>query len=454
MTGHEVSPIRRLEVSVNQHTKGLAMESIAIPISLSIEVHPEGADIGSLERAMSAGLAEAGRQLWAVVIDALERSLLVSRGHVGCGGILKANGRAPRRVVTIAGEVALSRQRYRCGACGAEVVPLDAALGLEPRAQHSLGVRERALFLVTELSYAKTARTLDELRGLGVSHGRPHTWVKEEGGRIEERVAARTEAVLGDHPERTSSGRMAGDVWVSADGTMVKDRASGTHMEVKLGLVFTGTERTGRHRRRLLDRHLVGGTGSWTTFAERFTAACAALGVYEARRILFVSDGAAAIRWIRERSFPDAVELLDWYHLTEQLRFGVGRQHEAVLSTALGAAKPGDVEALLAILRSHARALEADDPEQAMRCRGVIGYVTNNRRGIANYRIVPLASSGPMEKGVDISICRRFKTRGMSWFRRGVSHLLHLKLLRLNGTWDRYWAERLGAALRPWPVAA
>ena len=80
--------------------------------------------------------------------------------------------------------------------------------------------------------------------------------------------------------------------------------------------------------------------------------------------------------------------------------------------------------------------------------------MTNNRRGIANYRIVPLASSGPMEKGVDISICRRFKTRGMSWFRQGVNHLLHLKLLRLNGTWDRYWAERMAVSRQPWPVAA
>ena len=49
---------------------------------------------------------------------------------------------------------------------------------------------------------------------------------------------------------------------------------------------------------------------------------------------------------------------------------------------------------------------------------------------------------------------RRFKTRGMSWFRRGVSHLLHLKLLRLNGTWDRYWAGRLAEARRPSPTAA
>lgn len=449
-----MSPVRRLEVSVNQQTKGLTMESIAIPVSLTLRLEPEGADIGSLERAIGVALAEVGRQLWGEAIGALEALLPRPHGHVGCGGILKANGRAPRRVVTLAGEVGLSRRRYRCGACDGEVVPLDEALGLEPRVQHTLGVRERALWLVTELSYAKAARALDELRAIGVSHGRLHGWVAEEGARIEAEVAAETEAVLGAHPDRHARGRMAGDVWVSADGTMVNDRGSGTHMEVKLGLVFTGSERTGRARRALLDRHLVGATGSWTTFAERFTAACAAMGVYEAERILFVSDGAAAIRWIRERSFPDAIELLDWYHLSEQLRFGVGRQHEAVLSTALGAAGPGDVEALLAILRAHARALEPDDPDQALRCRAVIGYVETNRRGIRNYRIVPLASSGPMEKGVDITICRRFKTRGMSWFRRGVSHLLHLKLMRLNGTWDRYWASRLSAAKRPWPVAA
>ena len=70
------------------------------------------------------------------------------------------------------GEVGLVPRRYRCGACAAEVVPLDLALGLGPRMQHTTGSRERALWLVTELSCAKAARRLDERRGLGVSHSR------------------------------------------------------------------------------------------------------------------------------------------------------------------------------------------------------------------------------------------------------------------------------------------
>lgn len=431
------------------------MQSIAVPVTLTLELGPEGADIGSLERAVSAGLAEVGQRLWQELLTALEASLAVPRGHVGCGGILKANGRARRRIVTLAGEVGLSRRRYRCLACGGEVVPLDEVLGLEPRLQHTLGVRERALWLVTELSYARTARTLHELRGLAVSHGQVHAWVKEEGARIEADIAARQEAVFGDHPERDPTPRRRDDdVWVQADGTMVHDRGSGTNLEVKLGLVFSGSERTGRSRRALIDRVYHADTGSWTSFAERFTALCAELGVYEASRILFVSDGAPAIRWIRERAFPEAVELLDWYHLVENLRTGIGHPHGEVLSSALAAAGPGDVDTVLAILDAHARSLETDDPEQATRCRAVIGYVTNNARAIANYRIVPMASSGPMEKGVDLVVARRFKLRGMSWLRRGVSALLRLRLLRLNGTWERYWAERSATAVRPWPVAA
>ena len=80
--------------------------------------------------------------------------------------------------------------------------------------------------------------------------------------------------------------------------------------------------------------------------------------------------------------------------------------------------------------------------------------MANNRRAIENYAIVPLASSGPMEKAVDIVVARRFKARGMSWFRRGVSALVRLRLLRLNGTWQRYWSGRFAAALRPWPSPA
>lgn len=424
--------------------------------TVPVEVHlaTDHADVGSLERTVSAALAEVGVRLWTELVSRLEAALPVPVTCAACGGAMKANGRAPRRLVTLAGEVELRRRRYRCTGCGVEQVPLDAALGLEPRSQHTLGVRERGLWLVTELSYQRAVDTAAELRGWPIGRGELHRWVAQEGQAIEATLDARTEAILGDHPVRERDPRRRGTVWVSADGTMVNDRSSGTEFEVKVGLVFDGARRTGRTRRALTGRTYVGGTGSWTTFAERFTATCQQLGVFDAERILFVSDGAAAIRWIRERSFPTAIELLDWYHLVEALRRAIGDERPDRLETALAIAEPGDAGRLLELLAGWAYEEAGVDLARAAKLAAVHGYVLANRRAIEHYAIVPLASSGPMEKGVDLVVARRFKARGMSWFRRGVGPLLHLRLLRLNGTWANYWSERFAALLRPWPSAA
>ena len=116
--------------------------------------------------------------------------------------------------------------------------------------------------------------------------------------------------------------------------------------------MFEGARRTGRTRRTLVGRTLHAGTEGWTAWAERFTALCTKLGVYEAERILFVSDGAASIRWIRERSFPTAIELLDRYHLVEALRRALGPDDRERLAVALGVAGPGDAAGLLRVLES------------------------------------------------------------------------------------------------------
>jgi hypothetical protein len=447
-------------VSPIHHAVGVveapALEGLTVECTVPVEVHlrTEHADVGSLERSISAALVEVGVRLWAELVARLEESIPAPAGCPACGGRLKANGRAPRRLVTLAGEVELRRRRYRCLGCGTESVPLDAALGLEPRTQHTLGVRERALWLVTEMSYAKAVETAGELRRWPVGRTELHRWVAAEGSALEAARAADTEAILGGHPDRRTRPRREGTVWVSVDGTMVHDRSTGTDLEVKIGLVFDGARRTGRNRRVLTGRTLDAGTETWTAFAERFTALCTELGVFEADRICFVSDGAASIRWIRERAFPTAIELLDWYHLVEALRRAIGDERADRLDIALAAAGPGDAGRLLELLAGWAYEEAGADLARSDKLTAVWGYVANNRRAIENYAIVPLASSGPMEKAVDIVVARRFKARGMSWFRRGVSALVRLRLLRVNGTWARYWSKRFAAALRPWPSPA
>jgi hypothetical protein len=50
--------------------------------------------------------------------------------------------------------------------------------------------------------------------------------------------------------------------------------------------------------------------------------------------------------------------------------------------------------------------------------------------------------TGAIEKGGDLVICRRFKTRGMRWSRAGAEAVLQYRLFVLNNEWDTYWNMR------------
>ena len=154
-------------------------------VPLTVRMMTDHADVGSLERSVTEALAEVGRALWAELIGRLEAAIPRPADCPTCHGRLVANGRAPRRLVTLAGEVELRRQWFRCTVCATEVVPLDAALGLEPRVQHTLGVRERGLWLVTEMSYQRSVDTAAEVRRWPIGRGEPHRWVAQEGAALE-----------------------------------------------------------------------------------------------------------------------------------------------------------------------------------------------------------------------------------------------------------------------------
>jgi len=117
-------------------------------------------------------------------------------------------------------------------------------------------------------------------------------------------------------------------------------------------------------------------------------------------------------------------------------------------------AAQGDADRLLELPAGWAYAKAGSDLARSDKLTAAWGHVANSRRAVEHDAIVPLASSGPMEKAVDIVVARRLEARGMSWFRRGVSALVRLRLLRLNGTWTHCWTGPFGALRRPWPSPA
>ena len=114
---------------------------------------------------------------------------------------------------------------------------------------------------------------------------------------------------------------------------------------------------------------------------------------------------------------------------------------EAARKRGIEAAKLSDAELLMNRIKSlYARIREPDRQEKI---RSLYDYVKSNQDGINNWKKVNcLGASGAIEKTVDVTVARRFKSRGMSWLQPGLSSLLSLRILKLNGGWDNYWKLR------------
>jgi len=357
----------------------------------------------------------------------------------GCGGLLVRNGHEYKQIRTLVGALRYRRIRLRCQGCGGEVYPLDRAIGLEARDGMTIGVRERALWAAVEVSYEKTNQFLQKFTGLEVSRNKIHQMAWEEGERIAAWQEVRREAVFGKGeslPEETREGPEV--LYIQVDSTAVNDRESGEWMECRVGTSFSRQVKVSKDRVWLRDKKTYASVEKADTFGEKFYIECLKQGVENAGTVYFISDGAIWIKKLKNDYFPQAVGVLDIWHLERELKRVLGEEKKETVEKLKSLALEGKAEEIVSRLMKEVSV----DIVKSEKIFQVAAYVMNNAEWIRNIPKVKGYGSGPVEKTVDITVSRRFKKRGMSWYRHGVNPLLQMRLLKLNGEWETYWDQR------------
>jgi hypothetical protein len=168
-------------------------------------------------------------------------------------------------------------------------------------------------------------------------------------------------------------------------------------------------------------------------------------GYLTASMRIFVSDGASWIAKMVTDYFPDAVHVLDMYHLRHKVEMLFGIRAEGadadIRDSALAACSRFDPDLLSDIINAFWRPSE---PAKAAQRDELAAYIKNNAQAIRNHRLVDIHGSGWIEKGVDLMVSRRMKMRGMAWTERGSSHIIPFAVLRYDKQWDVYWNKRKG----------
>jgi hypothetical protein len=412
-----------------------------IRVSFEVRIALRQTDVHWVEEELLRVREEAFLGVLKRVMEEIEEEAVRGRSRCErCGLGLVRNGREVKRIKTLVGTVDVHRVRLRCQGCQEDVYPLDQAIGLEDGGGMTLGVRERALWAAVEVSYEKSSQFLEKFTGLEVSRKKIHQMAVEEGRRIEEREEEKRRVVFEEGKEIQGAEKAPEVLYIQVDGTGVNDRASREWMECKVGASFSERVLVSKDRVWLRDKRSYASIEGAEAFGEKFFLECVKRGVLRAKEVFFIGDGAKWIRTLQESYFPEAIGVLDIWHLERELRKALGEEKEFLVEALKELAFRGKgSEILRRLMEEGARVREV---EARKKIGEVMTYVRNNIDWIANIPKVKGYGSGPVEKTVDITVARRFKKRGMSWYKRNANPLLKLRLLKLNGEWDAYWQER------------
>lgn len=417
---------------------------IIIPLRLVLPDAP--VSFAEVEARVSAAGRAAVRAAYAAAWEA-QAALAMADPCPQCGqAATLAAGRKPRRIETPAGAVTVARPRRQCLACGRRFQPGDdrlrAALG---GGQLSPALREVAVLCGASWPYRQAAVVLGLLRGEPLA---PET-VRAIVGRVGSRVAAtqEAEAARACLPDRTLAPAVPlpppAELVAELDGAWVGATDAAHGREVKVGVIHTGSEPTGRTRRALTGRRYTATMRGVRRFEQRLTAAIAQIDGFAAAEQTVLGDGAEWIWRVAADNVPEAVPVLDRWHLREARRRALraalpDKEERAPWSERVEAALDrGDVPGAIVAVRE----VQALSSHEAL--EEFVGYLTRLAPQIPDYTARQKAGqrigSGGAEKGCDALVNRRCKgKRGMRWSDAGLEATIALRLGVLNDDLTTY----------------
>lgn len=165
--------------------------------------------------------------------------------------------------------------------------------------------------------------------------------------------------------------------------------------------------------------------------------------VSEALPVVAIVDGARSIRSMLAEIFgPSVVVIMDWYHLAKKV-------YQLLSMVAHSSEERKSLEERVLSSLWHGRLSEAlsylggVSPRKEEALTELLGYLKKHASEIIDYERRAKAGkpigSGRMEKAVDQAVGMRQKRKGMSWSEAGSHGLAVLKVVELNGEWDKLW---------------
>ena len=262
---------------------------------------------------------QVGQQVARIVLE--EGLKETQRGYEGprrrcakCGGQQRYMGDRSWQVNTSVGPVRWKRSYYVCHGCGAVHYGGDKALGID-RSGYSPLLQRYIAEACSMAPFRDGLSLIEDLTGTQVSLRAAEEIVRRRGGAMERVGREAMEKLWAGEVEgvRRAGGRM----YVSYDGTAVRSKEGWKEARVA-GIYWGQRTQAGRDEPGQIE-YVAGVAEDKEEFGRRVYAASEWEGIGGAEEVVVVGDGAKWVWSLAEEHFPDAVQILDFYHASRHL---------------------------------------------------------------------------------------------------------------------------------------
>lgn len=326
-----------------------------------------------------------------------------------------------------------------------QTAPLDEQLGIAGLPfKMSQKLMERTAFLGQGQSSYKMAKTMtDMFTAVNISESTIKEVSDYAGKKTYEAEKREAEEIGKKSVKAVDKGEKEGILYVMADGALLNTRRKNEEgsgwRESKLGEVFNMKKKGGKER--ITNKEYTACLGKAEEFKEKIYAAAIKNGyLSKYERTVFISDGAAWLRNLCKDIFPDAVQILDYYHLSENINnyakviFANNEEERKRWAEEMtGLARDSRIEEMIKEAERYRKKKTAEGTVN------LLGYLKENKDRIdyAKYRREGLMiGSGPIESGNKTVMQKRMKQAGMRWDPTRAQHMLSLRAKWESRLWQ------------------
>ncbi len=379
-----------------------------------------------------------------------------------CGAAMNSRGIQEKSIATLLGDIRFARSAYQCPRCGKTRYPGDEEVDVV-KTRYSPGVRRLVADFGSDAPFKRVSRQLKMAAALDISRKDCERIAEGTGQEVAGWFEAQRDRLRFQEPPPPEVPKTIETLYIEFDGTGVpmvphelqghkgkqEDGAAKTR-EAKIGCVFTQIlfNEKGRPIRDPASSSFVGAIETAGQFQWRIYAEAVRRGLFAAKRVVCVTDGAEWIRNIVEIHFKGAIHIIDLYHAREhllnlcKLLFGRDiRRLNHFKDRWWDKLDEGNIEKIIEEAHAHL----PQDEQDAKTARTEIGYFETNKERMRYEEFFNqglFVGSGVIEAACRTVVAQRMKDSGMEWTVRGANAIAALRCVIQSNRFEEFWEQR------------